>query len=350
MRDPLHGIIANLFSLQRLGTGITRETDALLRALFDDLVAQIAKIDPTAVARRTFRRKRLETLLGEIETLVGQEVPKLRSLVRKRLIEIGGQQAEWATTQLEGTIGVVGVVGENRITPKFFRAIVDEDPFQGETLRGWFRSIQDSTIRRIRRQLQLGMAQNETIDDMVRRVRGRRVGRRFRGGVMQATTRDAETVVRTGVNHIANRAHHEVHRANADIVTRAKWASVIDHRTSPICRALDGQEWELDDPELRLPPAHPNCRSVSIPVISDETWRRLGLQPPPEGTRASSGGQIPASTTYEQWLKGQPPAVQDEILGPTRAKLFRDGKINLRDLVRTDGSSVTVAELRKAAA
>jgi hypothetical protein len=45
----------------------------------------------------------------------------------------------------------------------------------------------------------------------------------------------------------------------------------------------------------------------------------------PPGTRASMDGQVPADLTYADWLKKQSAARQDEILGPTRGKLFRSG-------------------------
>ena len=50
---------------------------------------------------------------------------------------------------------------------------------------------------------------------------------------------------------------------------------------------------------------------------------------------------------YREWLRGQPASVQDEVLGPRRGELYRKGKMDLKELVRTDGSVVTVEELKK---
>ena len=73
----------------------------------------------------------------------------------------------------------------------------------------------------------------------------------------------------------------------------------------------------------------------------------MGFDPPPEGMRASKDGPVPASTDYEGWLKGQPIGVQNDVLGKARASLFRDGKVNLRDLVRQDTSVLTLDELQR---
>ena len=85
-----------------------------------------------------------------------------------------------------------------------------------------------------------------------------------------------------------------------------------------------------------------NCRSILSPVVD---WKGLGIDPPAESTRASSTGQVKASTTYEEWFSGQSDGVQNDIIGPARAKLFRAGKITFRDMVGKDNRVLSVAEL-----
>jgi len=75
-------------------------------------------------------------------------------------------------------------------------------------------------------------------------------------------------------------------------------------------------------------------------------WKGLGIDPPAESTRASSTGQVKASTTYEEWFSRQSAGVQNDIIGPARAKLFRAGKITFRDMVGKDNRVLSVAELR----
>jgi hypothetical protein len=63
------------------------------------------------------------------------------------------------------------------------------------------------------------------------------------------------------------------------------------------------------------------------------------------GTRESMDGEVPESLTYNEWLKGQPAAVQDDILGPTRGELFRKGGIHLERFVDDSGRKWTLDEL-----
>lgn len=370
--DPIGGIVRNLFTLRQLENRVYGEVDGLLRDLFDELAGRIAALDPGALEDPRFRALRLEELFRDTDLTTRAAYEGIRERMTDRLAEIGVQQGEFAAAQLARTLGAgavgvdiaTGVVGEDMI-----RAIVRDDPMQGAVLAEWTDRQGESVAFRVRRQVQLGMAQNEGIDDLVRRVRGRRAGYirqsratgrfvakgtrrtrvrpRYVGGVLQATTREAEALVRTAVNHIGTRAHLRTYQANADVTERFRYTATLDSRTSFICMSLDGQEWAYDDPEARFPPQHFNCRSIPVPVIK---WEELGIAPPAEGTRASADGQVPGETTYEQWLRDQPKSVQDEILGPARARLFRARKVGLRDLVRKDNRVVTVGELRERAA
>jgi SPP1 gp7 family putative phage head morphogenesis protein len=92
-----------------------------------------------------------------------------------------------------------------------------------------------------------------------------------------------------------------------------------------------------------------NCRSTTVPVID---YEGLGFTPPPEGTRASAGGQVPADTTYGEWLAKQPLTVKAKALGAGKVAYF--DKLSekygpsaaITKLVRDDGSELTLNQLR----
>ena len=66
-----------------------------------------------------------------------------------------------------------------------------------------------------------------------------------------------------------------------------------------------------------------------------------------EGTRASLDGQIPQDITYAQWIKKQSAARQDEVLGPSRGKLLREGRLPMEALYSQKGQYLSLAELRE---
>jgi hypothetical protein len=125
------------------------------------------------------------------------------------------------------------------------------------------------------------------------------------------------------------------------VVDEVQFVATLDSRTTPLCRSLDGQHYPLA--EAPTPPLHWNCRSKLVPVID---WRALGVTAPTPGERAAEGGPMPENATYADWLNAQSAAVQDEILGPTRGKMWRAGEVTLQDLVTKEGRTLTLAELK----
>ena len=64
-------------------------------------------------------------------------------------------------------------------------------------------------------------------------------------------------------------------------------------------------------------------------------------------TRASMDGQVPAHTSYAEWLARQPYARQEQVLGVTRAQMLRDGKITVPEMFNDAGEFLTLDELRR---
>jgi SPP1 gp7 family putative phage head morphogenesis protein len=166
------------------------------------------------------------------------------------------------------------------------------------------------------------------------------------------------TLVRTSINQVANAASQQVYEANQDITKKYRYVATLDTRTSSICRALDGKEFEYG--KGPTPPQHFNCRSTTVPVID---YDELGFTPPPPAKRASAGGQVPADQTYGDWLANKQKGESDADLLASRqrhlgaqqsAKYFQTGlrKIAWTDhnaiakLVRDDGSELTLEQLR----
>lgn len=141
---------------------------------------------------------------------------------------------------------------------------------------------------------------------------------------MEVTKKQAATVVRTAVQQVASTARQVTYEENADVVIGYEWLSTLDGKTSSICRALDGQTFKTG--EGPLPPIHPNCRSSTVPTL-DPAFDFLDKG----ATRSSADGYVDADLSYYDWLKTQNNEFQDHVLGPTRAKLFRDGGLTAKE-------------------
>ena len=61
--------------------------------------------------------------------------------------------------------------------------------------------------------------------------------------------------------------------------------------------------------------------------------------------RASMNGPVDAKETYGTWLKRQPDGFQNDMLGKTRAELFRTGQVPIDRFVDDMGRTITLQEL-----
>lgn len=242
----------------------------------------------------------------------------------------------------------------------------------GEVVSKAFRGIAESQAERFAQVVRNGLLTGETTPSIAKRLIGqlqfgdygplstgqvRAAGISVKqllaaGGELTAVTdNQIMALVRTSINQVANTASQQVYEANQDITKKYRYVATLDTRTSAICRALDGQEFEYG--KGPTPPQHFNCRSTTVPVIN---YEELGFDAPPsvtKGKRASIDGPVPVGTTYGQWLKDQPLEVQEKVLGKDKVKYFNQlvEKHGARDamakLVRDDGSELTLEQLRK---
>jgi SPP1 gp7 family putative phage head morphogenesis protein len=216
------------------------------------------------------------------------------------------------------------------------QAAVTTDPFDGAPLNKWFGRLARRQKEGLERAVRLGIAEGEPIGKIAQRIRN----------VVDVTRRQSEAIARTGTNHVATRARHLLYEENADLIKGMQWAATLDTRTCPQCMALDGKLFPLHRARI-MPPAHVGCRCTLTPVFRSSRALGIDLSQLPEGQRASMTGDVPRSMTYPKWLRTQPRDVQNEALGPTRAKRWRAGKEQIDQFTDRTGRTLTLDQLRK---
>lgn len=324
----------------RFSGSVRNKLIAHLNRVEDDLLRQIRKRADAG----TFTEWRLNKILEDVRDILNEARSESYGIVRDELVELAKYEAGHAAEELRSALQVEFNI--TRPAPAQLRAAVLSRPFQGKLLREWVSELSDAQRRNVRDAIRIGFTEGETIDQLVKRIRGSRE-LQYRDGIMEITRRNAQAMVRTAVNHTATKARDYLYEENADIVKGVQWISTLDSRTTAICMARDQKVYPLG--RGPRPPAHPNCRSTTAPILKDASeifGRDVGKLP--EGTRASINGQVAGGTTYNDWLKKQPESVQDEVLGPTKGKLFRDGGMSVDRFVdERTGHVYSLDELRK---
>ena len=207
----------------------------------------------------------------------------------------------------------------------------------GRFLDEWFEDLTVSHQKRLSQQLRIGMAEGESLRDLTRRVEAK-------GGVLDQTRKETETVARTTIAEVANGARESLYEENRQIIEEVLFVATLDSRTTITCASLDGQTFKVG--EGPRPPLHYNCRSVTVPIV--KSWDKLGikgLKELPPLQRASMNGIVPGTLTYEKWLRKQSREMQEVVLGKERARLFRKG-MRIESFVDDQHRPLTLSQLR----
>lgn len=229
-------------------------------------------------------------------------------------------------------------------------AAAQAKPFQGRLLSEWFDALPVRRRQRISDAVRQGFVQGQTVDEIVRKLRGTRA-EGYADGLLQIDRRSAESVVRTAVSHIAAEARQELYKSNADLFDEETWLATLDTLTTDTCMSRDGKAYTFPDhepighdlPWLEGPgEIHWGCRSMSVPVL--KIFEKLGISLPPV-ERAMANGVAAPGTTYGEWLRGQSIERQEEVLGKYRARQFREGKVKFDRFFAAEGL-LTIDELR----
>lgn len=336
----LDDAISEALAQQGLANNVARRMINLLNKADSDLMAQITKALESLPAD-SFKVARLQKVLQSAREINDAVYAKLNSEMTEELKGVSAYELEHQTAILNTALA--GVIELERVAPQQVYAAAMAQPFQGRLLKGWFSTLAEEQMKAISDAIAIGYTENETISQIVTRIRGTKA-LNYKDGVLITKKRNAEAIVRTAISHVSSFSSTQLFKANNNVIKGLKWVATLDSRTTLICASRDGKVYPVD--KAPVIPAHFNCRSSLTPVL--KSWREMGLNVNelPESTRASLDGQIPAETTYQEWLIKKPSEFQNKVLGDTKGKLFRDGGLKLDRFVNRAGYEYTIDELR----
>ena len=314
-----------------------------LRQVLNDRLGRLLQLgyDPGPVTTA-----RVAAQLKWVERFVSDTVGDIRSAVEEDLHQLAAYETRFGEKLLRGAVPID--VSYVKPAPEQLAALVTKLPFNGKFYGEHISDFARWQFSKISSTVQQGVVMGHSLDQIVKGVIGT-PGLRFSDGVHTArqARQQAETLVRTSVNHVASQAREELWKANRDLIKGVEWVSVLDGRVTITCASLDGLVFEVG--RGPRPPAHPNCRSVTSPVIKSlgELAPDLRAKVPkaPE-ERARLDGVASGKTTYQTWLRRQSLTMQDFVLGPARAKMYRaDPTMQLSTFADDLGRPLTLAQL-----
>ena len=272
-----------------------------------------------------------------------------------QLKEFAGDEAAWQSVMLGDAVDSEAISLATASKAQAWASVVSEPlvfpdssgvKLLGPFLKGW----EDTQISKVSDIIRAGFITGRTNQQITQDVAGK-------GGYLDNQNRKTiKSMVRTATTHTSNLARQATFEANSDIVKGYEWVSTLDGRTSDVCKGLDGAIFKTNDSNKRYPPAHPNCRSSTAPVL--DARYKLDDSVNTRASRGVEGGQqVNADTTYYGWLKEQGAqgpkgrAFVLDTLGEERGKLFLDGGLSaekFKQLTLDDMfQPITLDKLRK---
>ena len=381
--DVAEGLILQSLNLERLKANEVNAVVELLEKLAVDLEQAIKKADPNGVGPSTYRQKRLKALLGQINGTTNDYYTRIKKNHDKALKGVVAAEAKATVTSVNKAFAGVQLAGLPTVAQ--LQAIASEALIMGAPSKEWWASQKLDLQVKFKNEIRQGMLLGESVDELVRRVRGTKVNG-FKDGIINVKKHQAAALVRTSVQAVSHAARMATHQANEDLYNGYQWLSTLDGRTTHICKARSGLTWDKSfnavghDKEYSPPPAHWNCRSLITPWLKDwtdlsknktlaakkkkefkangdtinsiflEMLMRVGKRKDEAATimrktQASMDGQVAVDLNFEQWLATKGEGFQAQVLGAGRYNLFKEGKISLLDLVDQSGNPITLAQL-----
>jgi len=325
--------------------------------------ANANSLDPTLSALATFVRSRLaeegssipsqaamNRIIKDVRTRFMKGYTDWENETEKYLRELSDYETQFQTDLLDDS--TTEDFTPKKPTNKSTKQEVQNTPMMigpnggAVAITGLVNGFAKSETDKVTSLIQTGYYQGRSTSDITASITGTRANR-FQDGVMAATKRNATSISKTSTTHVSTSAKDNVYRDNERAVKGYILTAVLDSRTSKICRGLDDTRVSFDDTYQPKPPFHVNCRTTTRP------WLREDLDAVKKAERQTIGADgkefEPTGKQYYTWLKQQPAWFQDDILGPTEGKIFRNAGLSPQEFrnatIKRDGTPLTISEM-----
>jgi len=305
-------LVKHAIYMRGQSTRVVREVAVFLQDLEVDILAQIEN----GFSGSKKSPAQINAVLRQIKINMDEMFQEMGPELKFRLASLGEYETKYAATFL-ATIKSQDAEDLVLLSRSALTSMITNNPFDGKILSEWITDQSNSMRKSVWQQIRLGIGQGEDVGQMTKRLRGLGAGAE---GAFKMNRRQTEAMVRTAVNHTSNEAFRLTFAEND--VEKYQISAVLDSRTSKTCAGLDGKVFRMDDPKRLMPPFHPNCRTIVVPVIDNE----------------------PFESNYEDWLGRQDKNTQKKVLGPARFKLWQAGE-PLGNFIDSEGHVLTLEQL-----
>ena len=324
---------------------IFNDESALMLAKLRDLLEELNDLEKVALTSgqyTTTNLKEIRDLISQWFTAINTSLPEVFAVSATAL----------AVYEANYTAKLYGGKIKKPNGEKLYKAAKKVPLVGGALVDDLLTKLAENARQKVEYAIRDGINSGKTNQQIVQRIGGtKRLN--YEDGILTSTKSDIERTVRTLRSHVANQTYLDSFKQLG--FEYVKLVATLDGRTSKLCASLDGTVWKIDDPAKRVPPLHPNCRSILVPVEKD--GKLIGERPfvmderrvkdIPKDERSQLIGQLDANTTFKEFFGKTDDFFQKEWLGPKRYKLFKEGKFDFEKFFDPEGRFYSLDDLRK---
>ncbi|QDB84215.1 minor capsid protein [Acinetobacter pittii] len=324
---------------------IFNDESALMLAKLRDLLEELNDFEKAALASgqyTTTNLKEIRDLISQWFTAINTSLPEAFAVSATAL----------AVYEANYTAKLYGGKIKQPNGDKLYKVAQKVPLVGGALVDDLLTKLAESARQKVEYAIRDGISSGKTNQQIVQRIGGtKRLN--YEDGILTSSKSEIDRTVRTVRSHVANQAYLD--SFNQIGFEYVKLVATLDGRTSKLCASLDGAVWKIDDPAKRVPPLHPNCRSILVPV--EKGGKLTGERPfvmderrvkdIPKDERSQLIGQLDANTSFKEFFSKTDDFFQKEWLGPKRYKLFKEGKFDFDKFFDPEGRLYTLDQLRK---
>ncbi|MCX8665976.1 hypothetical protein J3U11_11225 [Gilliamella sp. B2840] len=345
----LNEIIYHYVILQSYVSHLIQKSTSLINKSNRELMAKLYIV----LDEMSHTNFQIKTLKSKLQADI--EITGLIQLINDELSKFSEYEYSYRLELLERLLppNVISKYKLQNIKSELLLSLIFNKPFQGMTLLDWLKKLEQDRINRVVNAIRNSYAQGDSNEQTLAKIKGTK-DKNYRDSVLAVVAVNAASIIKTAISNTSTTVQSVFAQKNDKIIKCKQWVSVLDNRTTPTCMIRDSLLYTLDNEPIRhnVPYGdgpgriHFCCRSIETLVI--RSFDEMGIIINDEDvTRDSMEGQVPAKTSYLEWLKKQSHERQEQILGVERARMLRDGEITVDQFFTRDGHFLTLDELRR---
>ena len=309
----------------RYATGVSRLALTRLRegdaALEGYIRVQLDRLNTTTLMLSKEGAERLARMLRRVRGISREAFTAILEILRSAIYDAGLTELDLEARDVARALPTNAQ--PSRPERRAARSMLSRLVVNGVTLAKGVRAIQRGRVETVARTIQDGIRNNLEPSGIASRLFGtRRLA--YADGAMQQGRRSLDQFVKDAIHTATSRAQEFFRRINRRFFIEEMWTATLDTQTCPICFGRDGQRFPVG--EGPQPPAHPRCRCS-------------------RGVRLKGDGPLQRQT-FGEWIERQSAEDQREVLGPSRYRLWKEGKVGIKEFA-ADGRVLTLDELRR---